>query len=484
MNFVRSTHMPTSIRFGRFTLIMAVVAVLLGSGFAGTAQAQDTIGIYWDGAYTQDTTTTSTTGFPHILTGYVVIKDPSTTAGISGWEACAEVDGPGLFLSWTLEGQASNFDSEPCFKVGISGPPLPSLGDVLLATCQVMATEYLPVTLSLTPDSKASLPGEMSYTPADEPGSPRPMTTANGQPEVAWINRYLFDLEVVPATLHFDNTYIGSTVVKTVTVTNRGTEPGFLDVFTAGDCDQYSLPGLSGPVTVPVGESRVIDVAFTAVNQHAVYCNLALNPDLDEVPMVGTGQDAWEANPSQVNFGTVGYIQTETRTVTITNLGSSSFFIDSTIPASCPDFFIANGGGPTEVLPNSEHDIDVSFRPTSGGTQLCQLDLGDILPPVLLQGIGLDPAYSWDISPAILDFGSVIVGDSREMLVTITNTGDLPLPVVPVVEEYCPAPSPPSVGTFRLIPAHRAPSLSNSPRVTRAPGPAPWIWVPSCLTFR
>ena len=46
---------------------MAVVAVLLGSGFAGTAQAQDTIGLFWDGAYTQDTTTTSTTGFPAVM---------------------------------------------------------------------------------------------------------------------------------------------------------------------------------------------------------------------------------------------------------------------------------------------------------------------------------------------------------------------------------------------------------------------------------
>ena len=451
MNNVRSTHLNAAFRYGRFSLILAVVAVVLGSGFADSAQGQDTIGVYWDGAYTQDTTTTSTTGFPHILTGYVVIKDPSSSSGLSGWEACAEVDGPGLFLSWTLEGQASNFSSEPCFKVGISGPPWPSQGDVLLATCQVMVTEYLPVTLSLTPDSKASLPGEMSYTPADEPDSPRPLTTVTGQPEVAWINQYLFDLEVDPATLHFDNTYIGSTVVKTVTVTNHGTEPGYLDVFTTGDCAQYSLPGLSGPVTVPVGGSRVIDMAFTAVDQHAVYCNLALNPDLAEVPMVGTGQVAFEIVPSQVNFGTVGYLQTETRTVTITNIGSASFFIDPTIPASCPDFFIANGGGPTEVLPNSEWYIDVSFRPSSGGDQTCQLDLDEFLPPVLLQGSGLDPAYAWDISPAILDFGSVIVGDSVDMLVTITNTGDLPLPVVPVVELFCPAFTALS-GTFQINP--------------------------------
>jgi hypothetical protein len=451
MNFNRSTHLSAAFRLGRFTLFLAVAAVLLGSVFAGPAQGQDNIGLFWDGSYTQNATTTSTTGFPHILTGYVVLKDPSTSAGISGWEACAEVDGPGLFLSWTLEGQASNFSSEPCFQVGISGPPLPSQGDVLLATCQIMVTEYLPVTLSVTPDSKASLPGEMSYIPADEPDSPRPMTTINGQAEVALINQYLFDLEVVPATLHFDNTYIGSTVVKTVTVTNHGSEPGYLDIFMAGDCDLYSLPGLSGPVTVPVGGSRVIEVAYTAEDQHAVYCNLSLSPDLAEVPMVGSGQIAFEIAPSHVYFGSVGYLQTETRTVTITNLGSASFFIDPTIPASCPDFFIASGGGPTEVLPNSESYIDVSFRPESAGTQTCQIDLSEFMPPVLLQGSGLDPAYGWEISPAILDFGSVIVGDSRELLVTITNTGDLPLPVVPAVEEYCPAFSAIS-GNFQINP--------------------------------
>jgi hypothetical protein len=437
MIVIRSANSPTTLLSCRLILVLSISFVCLGVWVTGPAHSQEHIGIFWDDAYTHDSTITSTIGFPHILTGYVVLKDPSTSSGLTGWEACAEVDGPGIFLSWTLEGsQASNFSSEPCFKVGIGGVPLPTLDDALLATFQVMVTEYLPVTLSLTPDSKASLPGEMSYTPADDPGSPRPMTTVTGQPEAGWINRYLFDIDVDPGFLAFDNIFIGTQSVRNVTVTNYGTTPKDLDISLTGDCGPFTLPGLSGSLTVPVGESRVIEVAFTPLDEQNFSCNLNLGAAIGEVSMTGNGRAPW-ALPSEVDFGLVGFNVGEIRTVTIRNIGGPQFTIVPSIPLSCPEFTITSGDFPVTLSAFSETTIEITFLPVNPGEHACQLDLGSLVPAVQLTGFGTDPGNGWEISPNMLEFGNVEVDTIEELAITILNIGETPLPVAPDIPNEC-----------------------------------------------
>jgi hypothetical protein len=438
MNTTRKHFSPVAIPIIRLAFILAVVAVCLGTGFAGPSLGQDNIGIFWDAAYTQDSTTTNT--YPSILTGYLVLKDVSTPFGLLGWECCADVDGPAQFISWLIEGQAINVATVPCFMVGISPDPIPSDGDALLATFQILVTEPLPVSLSVRPLYIPSVPDQMSFIPADDPGALLPMTTASGQPEVAWINGHIPNLQVDPTSLHFDNTIIGTQVVKTVTVSNVGSTPGFLDVALTGDCGTFSLPGLSGPVTVPAGESRTIEVAFTPVNTDLVLCDLALGAGLDDVQMVGSGRElviAWQA-PTEVDFGSVSFGQTQTRSLVIRNIGEAEFLIDPFIPLSCPEFVITGGGFPTTILPGYQHLIFVTFQPANPDTFSCYLDLGSVVPAVLLMGVGEEPTLMWEISPAALEFGPVGIGYGSELTVTIFNTGDLPFLVAPTLPQPCP----------------------------------------------
>jgi len=354
---------PAVIRFSHLALTLAITIACLGIGLPGSALAQDNIGIFWDGAYTQNTTTVD--NYPGILTGYLVLKDPSNPSGLLGWELCVDVDGPGQFISWVLEGQTINVAGEPCFKVGIGGPPLPSDTDVLLATFQIMVTEPLPVVISVRPDFRPSVPDQMSFIPADDPNALLPMTTLDGQPQVASINGHIPNLEVSPGTLHFDGTIIGTQAVKTVTVTNLGFIPGYLDVSLAGDCGPYSLPGLSGAVTVPVGESRTIQVAFAPVNTENFECNLVLGWNLDDVAMIGNGREQtlfWSA-PTELDFGEVGYNQLVIKWVTIRNTGELPFEIDPDIPLSCPEFTITSGGYAGTIHPGGQRTVYVQFRP-------------------------------------------------------------------------------------------------------------------------
>ncbi|MCK9996476.1 MAG: choice-of-anchor D domain-containing protein, partial [Candidatus Krumholzibacteria bacterium] len=438
----------------------------LGIGFPGPARGQDNLGIFWDNTYTQDSTVIDT--YPGFLTGYLVLKDPSTPSGLLGWECCVDVDGPGQFTSWALEGNAMNVASPPCFMVGIGDLPLPSDPDVLLATFQIMVTEPLPVILSVRPDYHPSVPGQMSFIPADDPSALLPMTTLSGQPEVAWINGHIPNLEVNPETLHFEGTIIGTQVVKTVTVSNLGAIPGYLDVALTGDCGPYSLPGLSGLVTVPVGESRTIQVAFAPETTEYFECSLVLGWNLADVMMIGNGRDlnlSWTA-PTEVDFGAVSIQSSETRTVTIVNTGEASFEIEPFIPLTCPEFTITSGGYAGTIDPGRQRVIYVKFQPTSLDTYSCYLDLGSIVPAVQLTGTGREPTISWDISPAVLEFGSVGLGYSPHLYVYIENTGDGSFMVTPSLPDSCSAftlyagapPTQVDPGVTHIVPVQFTPS--------------------------
>ncbi len=247
MSTTQRICLPPALFSRRLAVTLFLLAALLGIGHPGFAQLPAQIGIYWDSDYTQNSVTTDT--YPDLMAGYLVLHDPPSTSGIVAWECCASVDGPAQILSWTLEGQALNVADEPCFSVALGGEPLPFSGDVLLATFLIQVNEPLPVTLSLNPLFFPSLPGQMSFIMEDQPDVLHPMFPVTEEPEVAWINGHIPNLQVDPQTLHFVGIPMGSTGVQTVTVTNDGATEGQLDVALVGDCDSFSLPGLSGLVT-------------------------------------------------------------------------------------------------------------------------------------------------------------------------------------------------------------------------------------------
>lgn len=438
MQTFRPTALFSTASFGRLIVVLTFAIILLGAAFADRAGAQDNVGIFWDTNYTQDSI--ETTSFPELLTGYLVLKDPSQASGILGWELCVDLEGPAQFLSWTVEGQHINASPPPCFAVGIAGEPLPSQGDVLLATFQILVNEPLPVALSLQPDYQPSLPGAMSFIPGYDSNALLPMTTLTGQPEVAWINGQIPNLVVSPITLHFENTYLGAEDTKYVTVSNQGNIVGTLNLTLGGDCAGFSLPAGGGIVSIQPGSDHRVPVTFRPLSTDLVFCNLVLGGMLDDVQMVGSGlvlDAGWEI-PSLVDFGHVAigsYIQ---RIVRVKNIGQVSFPIDPSIPASCPEFSIASGNYPGIINPGGTRTFTLQFNPSVEGTQECQFDLGSVVPSIDLVGYGRSPSYDWTLFPASLDFGTVGIGGYQDIVLVIGNTGELNILVEPNIPQSCP----------------------------------------------
>jgi len=252
------------------------------------ALAQDEIGIYWDDQFTISNSSTPTT--PGVVTGYLVLHNPSGTGGVSAWEACIELDGPGALTSFNFQGQAINAGSEPCFAVGYT-TPLPMSGTVLLATFDAIALEPGPLYVSIRPAFGASLPNRVSYIAGDDPETLIGMTTVTGTEIVAGLNGANTNLSVNPSALNFGSVALGDSLIQTIRVLNSADTPYVFAHAFDGVCSSFSLPNGAGSVTVPALGFVDIEVLFVPEVLRQVNCDLAIDFLTELIPVTGNGED-------------------------------------------------------------------------------------------------------------------------------------------------------------------------------------------------
>lgn len=113
-------------------------------------------------------------------------------------------------------------------------------------------------------------------------------------------------------------------------------------------------------------------------------------------------------------------------TMYVTNNSDSPFLIDPIV--NSPVFSL--GSYMVTLQPGETRPLNIRFEPLSGGFFETVLDLGnDLCADVLLQGTGL--ARSCITTPDFIDFGSILLGDAVSGEVTLTNDGDVDLPLSP-----------------------------------------------------
>ena len=118
------------------TIILLGTIILIVS-FSTLAEAgSNLIGLYFDEAGSDNC---HLDGLFEVVPVYLILKSPSNSVGVGGWQGTLYYD-EGIFVAgYTLAGQTINVGSGDSFIVGL-GNPLPSAETVILAEFNLMAT--------------------------------------------------------------------------------------------------------------------------------------------------------------------------------------------------------------------------------------------------------------------------------------------------------------------------------------------------------
>ena len=136
---------------------------------------QDLIGFYFDEAGIADCIPN---GLLTPLQGYLLVKNPSRTSGLSGWEAKVFSDA-GIYLSPThISNNGINILSPPYYSVGLQ-VPIPSDSTMVLAIFSVFATA--PGGIYIAAADPPSLPDATTalYADGQDPGSLAPLVNTH-----------------------------------------------------------------------------------------------------------------------------------------------------------------------------------------------------------------------------------------------------------------------------------------------------------------
>jgi hypothetical protein len=251
-----------------------------------------------------------------------------------------------------------------------------------------------------------------------------PLWTAGEQFTTASIN---------PASLTFSSQAYGfASKAQTLTLTNTG---GVALVPTAiaitGDFNETDD---CQNATVNAGASCFIQVTFTPTQAGSRTGQLTINANVagEELTaaLSGTGQSpgAVLLAPVTLSFGQVQVGQTSSALqVTMENNGATAVPISSI--TSTPPFVIENNACGNSIAANTDCNLMIEFAPAQVGTASGSLTVVDSAgtQTVALSGTGAAPPTD-GLSPATLAFAATVVGQaSGAQVVTLTNSGDMPL---------------------------------------------------------
>jgi hypothetical protein len=237
----------------------------------------------------------------------VVLTIPAWGSGVKNWALAASpsslafgnVDlGSHSMLPVTFTNKGSSTitisqETHPSQDFTLSGPALPiSLEAGQDATFQV----------TFTPKWRGELASHFSVSNVGDPVLTVPLSGAGGGTSAA-------QLTVSPASLSFGSVTVGNTDTKTATITAAG---GSVTVSAASlGSSQFSISGITLPLTLSAGQHTSFDVLFTPQSGGAVTSTLKFASTAADSPTAealgGSGVEpaytvnlSWDASTSQV----------------------------------------------------------------------------------------------------------------------------------------------------------------------------------------
>jgi len=311
------------------------------------------------------------------------------------------------------------------------------------------AFTWSPTALPISVNPGASATLTVAYAPTAAGAEAGCIALTSNSATAAVTNLSVSGTGVVPAAPHlslsatalsFGNVTVGATASQRLTVSNTGTATLTGTVARAsGTSAEYA----AAPATFSVapGASQDVTVTYAPTAAGADAGNLALTSNdpagaTATVALSGAGVAApapiIALEPTALAFGTVTVGGSVSRTALIRNTGNAPLAVTQLVRCASPATsteFTWSPAAPFTVAAGGSATVSVAYAPTAAGADAGCLAVSsnDTAHPVVsLDVAGTGAAVAAPrivVTPAALDFGSLVAGSSAQRTLTISNPG-------------------------------------------------------------
>ena len=320
------------------------------------------------------------------------------------------------------------------------------------------------LSFSFTPHTSGSLTGRVSITSNASPHTSesligRVSITSNASNPNTYVLVSGFgvvspgQLSVNPPSISFGNLAVGQRREQIVTLTNSGDSDVTVSAATVTG-SAFSLSGLSLPQVLAANQSTTLTVVFsppsegifstaiTVASKSTGRASITSNAsNLNTYVLVsgfGVGSPGQlSVNPPSISFGNLAVGQRREQIVTLTNSGDSDVTVSAaTVTGSA--FSLGGLSLPQVLAANQSTALTVVFSPPSEGIFSTAITVASKSTGrasitsnasnrntyVLVSGFGVGSPGQLSVNPPSISFGNLAVGQRREQIVTLTNSGD------------------------------------------------------------
>ena len=305
--------------------------------------------------------------------------------------------------------------SNPQFSVAGLATPL-SLG----------AGQSAKFSVAITPSAAGNITGTLSV-----------MSDASASPSVVNLSASAVansnsQLSVSPTSIDFGTVSVGQKASGNLVLSNNGAMDLTISMLTLTGAN-FTVSGISTPKAISAGQSATVTIAFAPASTASVTGSLAIvsndptNPTFT-VPLSGTGSSTatgqLTAVPANIAFGTIAVGNSSKQSVVITNSGNAPVNISS-VTASGTAYSVSGLPTPATLNPSASATLTATYAPAAVGNASGSIavvsDASNSTLTIPLAGTGAQTGLS--ISPSTFNFGSVVDGQTKSQMFTVTNTG-------------------------------------------------------------
>ena len=238
-------------------------------------------------------------------------------------------------------------------------------------------------------------------------------------------------LVVSPSKVRFGSVIVGQSEAQEIVLTNTGTTSTSVSAISVGGT-AFKISGLKLPVSLAAGQSVGAKVIFAPTGTgwtgwtgvKVTFTGKATNPNV-QLWFAGSGvaSEQVSASPANLSFGKKALGTSTALPIVLTNTHSHAETL-SGIQTLGSEFSVSGPSFPLSLGAGKSITLNVKFSPTAVGLSGGNVFISGPALNLPLQGTGTSSTGAvLSISPASLNFGKVLVGQTDTQAAVFTATG-------------------------------------------------------------